>query len=103
MFYSVLMACADPESFSRGDPTLTTFFLVDDGREDPNTTLSGAIIGPPAKRHFNGVSLAGRWWPNIECWLGSFVVLQGTRTSIAKKSYIFVIFQNMPHLRITRR
>ena len=22
-----------------------------------------AIIGPQAKRHFNGVSLAGRWWP----------------------------------------
>ena len=21
------------------------------------------IIGPPAKRHLNGVSLAGRWWP----------------------------------------
>ena len=27
-----------------------------------------AIIGPPAKRHLNGVSLAGRWWwPTIEC------------------------------------
>ena len=22
-----------------------------------------AFIGPPAKRHLNGVSLAGRWWP----------------------------------------
>ena len=22
-----------------------------------------AIIGPPAKRHLNGVSLAGQWWP----------------------------------------
>ena len=32
-------------------------------------------IGLPAKRHLNGVSLVGRWWPNIECWLGSFVVL----------------------------
>ena len=32
--------CADPESFVRGGPTLT-FFLVDEGREDPNTTLSG--------------------------------------------------------------
>ena len=34
-----------------------------------------AIIGPPAHRHLNGVALAGRWWPNSECWLGSFVVL----------------------------
>ena len=25
---------------------------------------------------FNGVSLACRWWPNIECWLGSFVIFQ---------------------------
>ena len=38
--------------------------------------------------HLNGVSLEGRWWPDIECWLGSFVI----RTSIAKKPYIFVIF-----------
>ena len=22
-----------------------------------------AAIGPPAKRHLNGVLLAGRWWP----------------------------------------
>ena len=52
-----------------------------------------AIIDPPATRHLNGVSLAGRWWPNIECWLGSFVVLQGIRDSFTKKSYIFVIFR----------
>ena len=35
-------SCADPESFVRGDPTLTTFFFkVDEGREDPSPTLSG--------------------------------------------------------------
>ena len=33
---------ADPESFVRGGPTLTTFVLVDGGREVPNTTKSGA-------------------------------------------------------------
>ena len=26
--------CADPESFVRGSPTLTTSFLVDEGREN---------------------------------------------------------------------
>ena len=52
-----------------------------------------AIIGPLAKRHLNGVSLAGRSWPKIECWLGSYVLFQGMRASIAKKPYIFVIFQ----------
>ena len=57
-------ACEDPGSFVRGGPTLTTFFFI--LREDPNTT-------PPAKRHLNGVSLAYRGWPYIECWLRSFV------------------------------
>ena len=45
-------------------------------------------IGPPAKRQ-----IACRCWPNIECWIVSFVVLQGIRTNIAKRPYIFVIFQ----------
>ena len=36
------------------------FFLVDEGFEDLNTTINEwAIIGPPAKPHLNGVSLAG--------------------------------------------
>ena len=43
--------------------------------------------------HLIGVWLVGRWWQNIECWLGSFVILQGIQTSIANKPYIFVIFQ----------
>ena len=45
------MKCADSESFVRGGPTLTTFFifLVDEGREDPSTTL----IGPSSARQRN--------------------------------------------------
>ena len=37
------MSCADPECFVRGDPNLITFFcfLVDEGIEDPNTTING--------------------------------------------------------------
>ena len=34
-----LQTCADPECFVRGGPTLTGFF--DEGREGPNTTISG--------------------------------------------------------------
>ena len=49
-----------------------------------------------SERHFNGVSFVGRWWPNIECWLGSFVIFQGIWTSIARKPCIFVIFQGVP-------
>ena len=26
------------------------------------------IIGPPAKRHWNGISLECQWWLNIVCW-----------------------------------
>ena len=54
--------CADPESYVREGPTLTTLFiLVDEGREDQNTTIiMRAIVGLPAKRHLNGISLAGR-------------------------------------------
>ena len=55
--------------------------------------MKGVIIGPQAKRHLNGVSLASGQWPNIECWLCSFVDLQGIRSSIAKKPYRFVNFQ----------
>ena len=32
----------DPETFVRG--ALTTFFLIDEGREDPNTTISGQMM-----------------------------------------------------------
>ena len=69
-------------------------FSLDEGREDPNTTKSRPYYWPASGKPFYGVLLAGEWWPNIECWLGSFVVFQGIRTSIAKKPYIFVIFQD---------
>ena len=32
------LTCGDPKSFVRGVPTLT-HFLVDEGMEDPNTTI----------------------------------------------------------------
>ena len=58
---------------------------------DPNTTISG----PPSVRQRNasGMMEADDGRPNIECWLSSFVIFQGIRTSLAKKTYIFVIFQ----------
>ena len=77
------------------------FFLFWLGEERSKYHYKRAINGPPAKRHLNGVSLAGRlncvwlagrWWPNIECWTGSFVILRG-RTSVAMERFIFVIFQ----------
>ena len=37
----------------------------------PVSTLNRATIGPPAKRHSNGVSPTGRWGHEVGCWLGS--------------------------------
>ena len=63
-FQAFVLHSSDPESFVRGGPNLIAFsfffFLVDEGFEDLNTTINEwAIIGPPAKPHLNGVSLAG--------------------------------------------
>ena len=48
--YGSRATCADTESFVRGGPTLTGFFIVDEGREDPNTTISG----PSSARAYAG-------------------------------------------------
>ena len=76
---SIPLACADPESFVRGCPFLTMVFFLPffllfflEGRDDPNKYhYKRALIGLPAKRHLNGVSLACQLWPKIECWYGS--------------------------------
>ena len=43
----------------------------DEGKEDPNTAKSGSLS-------VNDASMAGRCWPNIECWLCSFVIFRGS-------------------------
>ena len=45
------LTCADPDSFAKGGPTLTMFFLVDEWRKDPSTTLSG----PSSARQRNAI------------------------------------------------
>ena len=65
--------------------------LVDEGREDSNTTFSR----PSSARQrtpLNGVPLAYRWWPNIECWLGSFVIFRGSGPVFLRNPIFFVIF-----------
>ena len=38
----IVTSCAGPESFGSGSPTFITFFyLVDEGRENTNATISG--------------------------------------------------------------
>ena len=56
-----LHSCADTESFVRGGPTMTRLFvLLDERREDPNTTKYGQSSARQRKRHLNGVSFAYR-------------------------------------------
>ena len=50
-----------------------------------------AIIGPPAKCHLNDISLACRWWPNIECWLESSVIFKGS-SPVLLRNLIFLWF-----------
>ena len=48
-----------------------------------------AKIGPTPTRHLNGVSQMSRWWPNIECWLGSFVIIHiGLGTVFLRKPIV---------------
>ena len=69
------------------------FFLSWWGDRGSKYHFKWTNIGPPEKRHWNGVSLACRWCPYIECWLVCFVIVKGIGTSITKKPYIFVILQ----------
>ena len=74
---------------SNFDVVFFGFILVYKGREYLNTTISR----PSSAHQGNTIFMACLWWPNNECWLGSFVIFQGIPTSSAKKPYIFVIFQ----------
>ena len=53
--------------------------------------------------HWNGVSLAGRLWPNIKCWLRSSASFSGLRTSIAKEPYSIVISHGSAPLHLWKR
>ena len=53
-------------------------YIIPEGltNKEPSTIQFLATFGPPAKRHSNGVSLAGRWWP-------ASIFLLGTSGNIA--------------------
>ena len=70
--------CADPESFPREGPTLTTFFL-----RGSKYHQHWAIIG---------VSLVGWWWPKTECYLRSVVISRQSRPVLLRNP-IFCDFQ----------
>ena len=92
--YSFITPCADPESFVRGGPTSNwqLFFLkIWWGREDANTT----IISGPSLAHQQNTMLACWWWPNIECWLGSYVIFRGSRPVLLRNPLFLWFFRGV--------
>ena len=64
------------------------FILVDEGREDPNTTISG-----PSLARQRGVRWRADGGPTLNAGLVALWFYRGSGpVSIAKKPYIFVIF-----------
>ena len=61
--------------------------------------LKLAIISPPANCHLVGVSLAGRWWPNIECWLDGLWFSRGTEPVLLRNLIHVALwyFRRGPH------
>ena len=57
------------------DNVFSSFFLREKGSK---YHWKQAIIGPASETSLNGISLACRWWPNVECWLGSFENFRGS-------------------------
>ena len=60
-------------------------FLFVVGEEEKESNATNA----DQRNAIKCVSLAGGWWPNIKCWLCSFVIFQGIETSIVKKPFLW--------------
>ena len=74
--------------FCQTGSMITVFFKLM-GDRGSKYRFKWAIIGSPF-----GVSLAGRCWPNLECWPGSLELFQGIR--YCKESLYFYEFSGGP-------
>ena len=87
-FFPSNYTCADPEGRGGGaggldPPPLKNYKIKQYWSRSPEKSQScqasiqcWAIIGPPAKRHLNGVSLAGRLWPAFSAiWIRFSLVI----------------------------
>ena len=48
---------------------------------------------PASETPLNGVLLACRWWPNVECWLGSFENSRGSGPVLLRNSIFLWFFR----------
>ena len=59
--------CADPDGGGGLEKHKAIGFLSNTGPDplENHLTIQLATIDPSAKRHLNGISLTGRWWPAL--------------------------------------
>ena len=69
--------------------TLRTFFKG----ERIQISLKGGHHRPASETPLNGVSLACRWWPNVECWLGRFENFRGSGPVLLRNSIFLWYFR----------
>ena len=60
-------------------------------RERIQISLKAGHHRPASETPLNGVLLACRWWPNVECWLGSFENFKRSGPVLLRNS-IFLLF-----------
>ena len=74
--------------FCQSESNFYTLFLFNEGRDDPNTTISGPSSAPDEKRHLSDVSLECRYWPYIKC---SFVIFRGPDQLLKKLCFCDIL------------
>ena len=65
-------------SWSDLDPNSDNVFFFFFKGERIQISLKAGHHRPASETPLNGVSLACRWWPNVECWLGNFENFRGS-------------------------
>ena len=70
--------------------TLTTFFIFFFKGERIQISLKAGQHRPASETPLNGVSLACPWWPNVECWLGSFESFRGSGPVLLRNSPLWI-------------
>ena len=72
------------------DPNFDVFFFVFKG-ERIHISQKAGHHWPASETPLHDVSLACQWWPNVECWLGSFENFRGSGP-VLQRNYIFLWF-----------
>ena len=73
------------------DPNSDNVFFVFFKGERIQISLKAGHHRPASETPLNGISLACRWWPNVECWPGRFDNFRGSGPVLLRNS-IFLWF-----------